>query len=80
VLEHAKRIVLETLAGMNRETRTDPAELKEEVRKSLRRYLEKPSTPSVCSLHHRNLKILCQARGKVAQSGNLGVIIASRLY
>src|SRR5213593_2327733 len=41
VLEHAKRLVLETLAGMNRETRTDPAELKEEVRKALRRYFRK---------------------------------------
>src|SRR5438552_3767975 len=41
VLEHAKRVVLETLASMNRETRTDPAELKEEVRKALRRFFRK---------------------------------------
>ena len=34
VLEHAKKVVLETLNGMNRETRTDPAELKEEVRRA----------------------------------------------
>ncbi|HMA79815.1 MAG TPA: ribonuclease J, partial [Candidatus Binatia bacterium] len=41
ILEHAKKVVLETLQGMNRETRTDPAELKEEVRKALRRYFRK---------------------------------------
>jgi ribonuclease J len=41
VLEHAKKVVLETLNGMNRETRTDPAELKEEVRKALRRFFRK---------------------------------------
>ena len=41
VLEHAKKVVLETLSGMNRETRTDPAELKEEVRKALRRFFRK---------------------------------------
>jgi ribonuclease J len=41
ILEHAKRVVLETLDGMNRETRTDPAELKEEVRKALRRFFRK---------------------------------------
>ena len=41
VLEHAKRVVLDTLTGMNREARTDPAELKEEVRKALRRYFRK---------------------------------------
>jgi ribonuclease J len=41
VLEHAKKIVLETLNSMNRETRTDPAELKEEVRKALRRFFRK---------------------------------------
>jgi ribonuclease J len=41
VLEHAKKVVLETLNGMNRETRTDPAELKEEVRKTLRRFFRK---------------------------------------
>ena len=41
VLEHAKQVVLETLNGMNRETRTDPAELKEEVRRALRRFFRK---------------------------------------
>jgi ribonuclease J len=41
VLAHAKKVVLETLNGMNRETRTDPAELKEEVRKALRRFFRK---------------------------------------
>ena len=41
VLEQARKNVLETLNGMNRETRTDPAELQEEVRKSLRRYFRK---------------------------------------
>jgi ribonuclease J len=41
VLENAKKVVLETLGGMNRETRTDPAELKEEVRKALRRFFRK---------------------------------------
>ena len=41
VLETAKKVVLETLGGINRETRTDPAELKEEVRKALRRFFRK---------------------------------------
>ena len=41
VLERAKKVVLETLNGMNRETRTDPAELKEEVRRALRRFFRK---------------------------------------
>lgn len=41
VLEQARKVVLETLGAMNRETRTDPVELKEEVRKSLRRYFRK---------------------------------------
>jgi ribonuclease J len=41
VLEHAKKVVLETVNGMNRETRTDPEELKEEVRKALRRFFRK---------------------------------------
>jgi ribonuclease J len=41
ILEHAKKVILETLAGMNRETRTDPAELQEEVRKALRRFFRK---------------------------------------
>jgi ribonuclease J len=41
ILEQARKVVLETLNGMNRETRTDPAELQEEVRKALRRYFRK---------------------------------------
>jgi len=41
VLEEAKRVVLETLKGMNRAARTDSMELKEEVRKALRRYFNK---------------------------------------
>lgn len=41
VLEQAKRVVLETLKGINREARTDPAELQEEVRKALRRHFNK---------------------------------------
>ena len=41
VLENAKKVVLETLGSINRETRTDPAELKEEVRKALRRFFRK---------------------------------------
>jgi ribonuclease J len=41
VLEHAKKAVLQTLAGMSREIRTDPGELKEELRKALRRYFRK---------------------------------------
>jgi ribonuclease J len=41
VLETAKKVVLETLGSMNRETRADPAELKEEVRKALRRFFRK---------------------------------------
>ncbi|MBM4297870.1 MAG: ribonuclease J, partial [Deltaproteobacteria bacterium] len=41
VLERAKQEVLATLDHMNRETRADPAELKEEVRKSLRRFFRK---------------------------------------
>jgi ribonuclease J len=41
VLGQARKIVLETLRGINRETRTDPAELQEEVRKALRRYFNK---------------------------------------
>ncbi len=41
ILEHAKKVVLDTFNGMNRETRTDPAELKEEVRKVLRRFFRK---------------------------------------
>jgi ribonuclease J len=41
ILEQARKLVLEILAGMNRETRTDPAEIQEEVRKTLRRYFRK---------------------------------------
>ena len=41
VLEQARKVVLETLNSMNREIRADPAELKEEVRKSLRRFFRK---------------------------------------
>jgi ribonuclease J len=41
VLEQARRVVLQTLSGINRETRSDPAEVKEEVRKALRRYFRK---------------------------------------
>jgi len=41
VLESAKREVIATLNSMNRETRTDPTELKEEVRKALRRFFRK---------------------------------------
>ena len=41
VLESAKNEVLATLNNMNREARTDPAELKEEVRKTLRRFFRK---------------------------------------
>lgn len=40
-LEEAKKVVLKTLKGTNRETRTDPGELQEEVRKALRRYFNK---------------------------------------
>lgn len=41
VLESAKTEVLATLNKMNRETRADSAELKEEVRKALRRFFRK---------------------------------------
>ncbi|HZD39814.1 MAG TPA: ribonuclease J, partial [Terriglobales bacterium] len=41
ILEHAKKVVFETLASMNRETRTDPTEIKEEMRKALRRFFRK---------------------------------------
>ena len=41
VMESAKQAVLDTLANMNRETRTDPDELKEEVRLVLRRFFRK---------------------------------------
>jgi len=41
VMESAKQAVLAALANMNRETRTDPEELKEEVRLVLRRFFRK---------------------------------------
>lgn len=41
ILEQAKTLVLESLGGFSREIRTDPSELKEEVRKTLRRYFNK---------------------------------------
>ncbi|MSP38393.1 MAG: ribonuclease J [Deltaproteobacteria bacterium] len=41
VMESAKREVLLALNNMNHETRTDPTELKEEVRKVLRRFFRK---------------------------------------
>jgi ribonuclease J len=41
ILEQARKVVLDILSGMNRETRTDPAELQDEVRKALRRYFRK---------------------------------------
>ena len=41
VLGQARKVVLEILANLSRETRTDPAELQEEVRKTLRRYFRK---------------------------------------
>ena len=41
ILEKARNVLLNTLNAINREIRTDPAELKEEVRKVLRRYFRK---------------------------------------
>jgi ribonuclease J len=41
ILERAKKVVLDTLGASNRETRADPAELQEEIRKALRRYFRK---------------------------------------
>lgn len=41
ILDQARRVILETLKSINRETRTDPAELQEQVRKALRRYFNK---------------------------------------
>jgi ribonuclease J len=41
VMESAKQAVLTALGDMNRETRTDPEELKEEVRRVLRRFFRK---------------------------------------
>ena len=67
--------------SMNRETRTDPAELKEEVRKALRRFFRKKLErhPGRFALHHRNLRKapLCQ---QLTEKGRLnreiwGVVI-----
>jgi ribonuclease J len=41
VLEQARKVVLEALSASSRETRKDPAEVQEEVRKALRRYFRK---------------------------------------
>ena len=41
VLEAARAVVLEALAGINPESRTDPLEVKEEVRRALRRYFKR---------------------------------------
>jgi ribonuclease J len=41
VLEGARGEILEALAAINPESRTDPAEVKEEVRKALRRYFKR---------------------------------------
>ena len=40
-LERAKEVVLEALAALAPESRTIPAEVKEEMRKALRRYFKK---------------------------------------
>jgi ribonuclease J len=41
VLEQARKVVIDALNTINRETRTDSAEVKEEVRKALRRFFRK---------------------------------------
>ena len=41
VFEGARSVILEALDGINPESRTDPAEVKEEVRKALRRYFKR---------------------------------------
>ncbi|HEY2989095.1 MAG TPA: ribonuclease J [Candidatus Binatia bacterium] len=41
ILERAKQVILQTLSGINRETRTDPGEAQEEVRKALRKFFYK---------------------------------------
>ena len=41
VMEGARNEVLAALAAVNPESRTDPAEVKEEVRKALRRYFKR---------------------------------------
>lgn len=40
-LEQARAAILEALAGINQESRTDPVEVKEEVRKALRRFFKR---------------------------------------
>jgi ribonuclease J len=40
-LERAREAVLDALAGINPESRTDPVEVKEEVRRALRRYFKR---------------------------------------
>ena len=41
ILEQARKIIVQTITGMNRETRADRAELQEEIRLALRRYFRK---------------------------------------
>jgi ribonuclease J len=41
ILEQARKIIVQTITGMNRETRADRAELQEEIRLVLRRYFRK---------------------------------------
>ena len=41
VFEGARTMVLDALGAINPESRTDPAEVKEEVRKALRRYFKR---------------------------------------
>jgi len=41
VMERARAEVLQALAAVNSESRTDPAEVKEEVRKALRRFFKR---------------------------------------
>jgi ribonuclease J len=41
VFEGARSVILEALEGINPESRTDPGEVKEEVRKALRRYFKR---------------------------------------
>lgn len=41
IFEQARKVVLETFSGMNRETRADRAELQEEIRIALRRHFRK---------------------------------------
>ncbi len=40
-IDEARGAILETLAGLNPESRTDPVEVKEEIRKALRRYFNR---------------------------------------